>query len=104
LALAKLQASQQARAEIQKIIDQVNDARRVLPLRESQAADAARAASLSQAAFRAGVRRLIEAQEADDQAQRAQLGLIQQRLMLVSALADLENALALTQEESHVSF
>ena len=99
LAQAKRQTNLTAQAEIQSLVRQINDARRVLPLREAQANDAARAAVLSQAAFQAGVKRLAEAQEADDQAARARLGLLQERLQLLSAQADLEQALSASQEE-----
>lgn len=99
LTQTKIQTARAARAEVERLVRVVNDSRIILPLRETQAADAARAAALSQLAFRAGVKRIIEAQEADDQAGRAQLGLLEARLQLLSAQADLELALSVQQEE-----
>ena len=101
LSALRQKAVRDARGEVAKILRSIGDSLRILPLRESEAADARRAAQLSQAAFQAGVQRLVDVQDAEVQAQRAELGLIQERLQLVFAQADLEKALP-TEEGNHV--
>ena len=88
----RAQAIDAARAQILSIADQLEQAASSLPSLESNARDARRAADLAQIAFAAGVQGLLDTQDADVQAQGAELGLLNARLALQLAWLDLEDA------------
>jgi outer membrane protein TolC len=88
----RAQALDAARAQILSIADQLEQAASALPSLENNARDARRAADLAQIAFAAGVQSILETQDADVQAQGAELGLLNARLALQIAWLDLEDA------------
>jgi outer membrane protein TolC len=87
------QALDAARAQILSITDRLAQAASALPSLENNARDARRASVLAQAAFAAGVRSILEVQDADLQAQGSELTLLNERLALQIAWLDLADAL-----------
>jgi outer membrane protein TolC len=90
-----------ARAEVIAIAEQVDSSKTALVSLEKNVDAARRAETLAQAAFHAGVKSLLEVQDADLQAQAAQLALLQEKIKLANALVDLEVALNTPLEEIH---
>ncbi len=91
----------QARTEINTLVEQIQSSKSALESLERNVAAARRAETLAQAAFHAGVKSLLEVQDADLQAQAAQLSLLQEKIRLTDALVDLEVALNTPLEDIH---
>ncbi len=90
-----------ARVEILNLVDQIQKSTDSLAGLQKNADSADRAALLAQRAFSAGVRDLLTVQDADLQAESAQLSLLGEKLTLNNALIDLESALNTSQEKIH---
>ena len=90
-----------ARAEVIALAEQVDSSKTALVSLEKNVDAARRAEALAQAAFHSGVKSLLEVQDADLQAQAAQLALLQEKIKLANALIDLEVALNTPLEEIH---
>ena len=90
-----------ARAEVITLAEQIDSSKTALVSLEKNVDAARRAETLAQAAFHSGVRSLLEVQDADLQAQAAQLSLLQEKIKLADALIDLEVALNTPLEEIH---
>jgi outer membrane protein TolC len=90
-----------ARTEINTLAEQIESSKSALVSLEKNVEAARRAETLAQAAFNAGVTSLLEVQDADLQAQAAQLSLLQEKIRLTNALVDLEVALNTSLEDIH---
>ena len=90
-----------ARAEVIALAEQIDSSKTALVSLEKNVDAARRAETLAQAAFHSGVKSLLEVQDADLQAQAAQLALLQEKIKLANALIDLEVALNTPLEEIH---
>jgi outer membrane protein TolC len=90
-----------ARAEIIALAEQIDSSKAALVGLEKNVEAARRAETLAQAAFHSGVNSLLEVQDADLQAQAAQLAFLQEKIRLSNALIDLEVALNTPLEEIH---
>jgi len=101
LQASRKQLRDAARAEIITLVEQIDTSKSALESLEKNAEAARRAETLAQAAFHAGVRSLLEVQDADLQAQAAQLSLLQEKIRLTNALVDLEVALNTPLEDIH---
>ena len=93
----------QARTEINTLVEQIESSKSALESLERNVTAARRAETLAQAAFHAGVKSLLEVQDADLQAQAAQLSLLQEKIRLTDALVDLEAALNTPMEDIHAN-
>ncbi|HET6451562.1 MAG TPA: TolC family protein [Spirochaetia bacterium] len=93
------QLADAARAEVIGLVEQIGSSTSALAGLQRNVEAAERAETLAQAAFRSGVRSLLEVQDADLQAQAAQLALLQEKIKLAGALIDLEIALNTPLEE-----
>jgi outer membrane protein TolC len=97
----KKQLQDAARAEVIAFAEQIDSSKTALVSLEKNVDAARRAQTLAQAAFHAGVKSLLEVQDAELQAQAAQLALLQEKIKLANALIDLEVALNTPLEEIH---
>jgi outer membrane protein TolC len=86
-------------SEVLNLTNQVEKSTKAMVSLQKIADSAARAAVLAQKAFTAGVKDLLEVQDADLQSEAAQLSLLNEKLTLNNSLIDLEVALNTPQEK-----